>query len=359
VKILLVTEFFPRSKKLKFTGGVEVRTYYLAKALKKNHHLKVISRSTSHVPASLKSIFSRATFSIQAVIQGLKFNPDLVEGSNFVSYLPSFFIAKIKQVPAIAWYPDVFMKTWQQHFGALGKIGELVEKLTLLLPWDHFIALSQQTKQKLLDQNIPTNRVTVIYPGINTDEISKIKSPKYKQPTICCISRLVSYKRVADLIQALAICKKTLPDLSLLIIGTGPQEKKLRCLATDLNLNQSIIWKQNLSRQELLKSLKASHLHALPSIVEGFGLVTLEALASSIPYVNANTPINKEITHNSLGGLLFKPKDPRDLSQKIIKLLTNTKLRTTKKTEAKKLLQNYSWQKSATQTLNVYNKMLR
>ncbi len=358
MRILFVTEFFPKDKNLQFTGGVEVRTYYLIKELRQHHQVDIISRSPKVIAATTSSLFARFLFIFQAIIKGIFISADIVEGSNFVTYLPAFLIAKLKGIPAIAWYPDVFIGTWQQKFGSVGVIGEIAERFSIKLPWDKIIALSKQTKTKLIQAGVDPRKIIVVYAGINQIEFSLIKIPKYHKPTICCISRLVSYKRVNDLIYALKLIRSHLSQTQLIIIGTGPEEKKLKQLAQKINLAPSIIWMNHLSRVDLIKELKKSHLFCLPSITEGFGLVTLEALAASVPYVNANIAINREITHGGKGGLLFIPQSPQDLAKKIISLLSNKKLYQQKISEAKQLCQNYSWQKSAHRTLAIYQHSL-
>ena len=358
MKILLITEFFPQDKKLQFTGGVEARTYHLARKLKKHHSVKVISRSSTAVPASFTSLFSRLTFVFKAIVKGLQSNPDLVEGSNFVSYLPAFAVAKSKHVPAVAWYPDVFIGTWKEKFGVLGLVGEWVERLSLKLPWDHFIALSYQTQRKLVKAGIDKKKITVVHAGVDQTETQKIKVNKRKDPTICCISRLVSYKRVSDLIKAFAVVKISLPQTQLMVIGTGPEEKNLRKLAKRLHVNSSVIWKKNLSRSQLLRALKSSHLFCLPSIAEGFGLVTLEAMAAGIPYVNADIGTNREITHRGTGGLLFKPKNFQDLAKKLVRFMQDKELYAQKVAAGKELVKHYSWQKSAGKTEAIYQSVV-
>lgn len=334
MKILLVTEFFPQNSQLKFTGGVEVRTYYLYKELSQQHQVTIISRSHKKISASILSLSNRFLYLLKVLVTGLRSNAQLVEASNFVTYLPAFIVGTIKGIPKIAWYPDVFIDSWVKRFGLVGWLGELAERLTLRLPWDHIIALSHQTKDKLINAGVTASKITVVYAGVNPTEF-KISVKKFSHPTICCISRKVSYKRIEDLQAAFKIIQQTIPQANLLIF-TGQTPRK-----------------------ELIQQLKASHVFCLPSIVEGFGLVTLEAIAAGIPFVNADIPINREITQNGKGGLLFRPKNSRDLAQKILKLLTDKTLYRAKILEGQLLLKNYSWEKSAQETEKVYQQVLK
>ena len=360
MKILLVTEFFPKDRSLRFTGGVEARTYYLYSQLKKKHQVQVISRATRHaIPVNFLSVFSRLSYIFKATFQGLKNDPDIVEGSNFVSYIPAYIIARLKRVPAVAWYPDVFKGTWVNKFGITGLFGEVIESISLKLNWDHFIALSEQTKKKLITHGINPKKISVVYASIDQKQIKKIKVKKYTHPTICCISRLVEYKQVNDLITAFALLSHKISNIKLIVVGRGPEKENLKKLAKKLNVASNISWYQNLTRTQVLTFLKRSHIFCHPSVVEGFGLVTLEALVAQAPYVNADIPITREITNNGHGGLLFTPRNPQDLSDRLFKLLTNKTTYRQKLLQGKALAKKYNLYQSANQPLQVYKTVLR
>ena len=131
-------------------------------------------------------------------------------------------------------------------------------------------------------------------------------------------------------------------------------ENELKKLTTKLQLSDKISFQKNLPRSKLIKTLSRSHLFCLPSTVEGFGLVTIEAMAAGLPTVLSNIPINQEITKKGQGALFFKPNQPGDLAKKITKLKNNPNLYQTKKLEAQKLVNHYSWKKIYQQTKKVY-----
>jgi len=357
MKLLFVTEFFPRDK-TKFTGGVEARIFYLTKHL--TFPYQVISRPKTHVSVSFLSIFPRLYFQVHAIWQSYHLKPDLVEGSNFNSYLPAFLIARLKKVPSVAWYADIYQKDWFKLFPfPTALAGFLLEWVSLRLPWDGIIAMSQTTKAKLTRAGIPQDKITVIYGGADNKTIKNIKVAKFANPTIITLARLVTYKRIQDLIDALPLILPTIPNLKLIIIGDGPFRPSLENQVAKLNLNSHVSFKGALSHSQAWSLLKRSHLFCLPSVVEGFGLVTIEAMASGVPYVNSDIPPTREITQNGQGGLLFKPKNPQDLATKAIKLLTNKPLYQTKASQGLKLSQNYSWETITKQSEEYYSQVVK
>lgn len=372
MKILLITEFFPNSSKLDFTGGVEARTYYLAKNLSVSDKVLVICRKTkdlqkfkkignifiypcgfssSHIEANFLSVFERFFFILVAFFKGLKLDFDLVEGSNFVSFLPAYFLGLAKKKPAVVWYADVFKGRWLRLFGITGFFGEIIERISLKLAWRKIIALSQATKSKLVKEGIDEKKIEVVYGGVDMKEF---RIQKKKKKNIICISRLVKYKRVEDLIKAFSQLTGKYPGLTLTIVGQGPEEKQLKELVKQKKLNKKVSFLKNIARDELVKILKQSYILCLASVVEGFGLVTIEAAACGVPYIVADIEVNKEITRKGQGGLFFKKTNIVDLKEKIELLLKDKKLYQEKQKQGLSLVKQYDWKKIAQETRKVY-----
>lgn len=374
--ILLVTEFFPSSPDLIFTGGVEVRTFYTAQALAKKEKVIVLCRKTKklrkkkklgnlliypcglpafNIEASFLSVFERAIFILAAILRGLTLRFDLVEGSNFVTYLPAYFLGFLKKRPVVACYHDVFKKEWIKNFSFLpGFFGSVLESIGLKLPWTKIVAVSKMTREKLKEEGIKEEKIKVIYGGVEFEKLKNLKSKKFERKNIICISRLVKYKRVRDLVIAFSQLVKQNFDLSLLIIGQGPEERELKILVKEKGLSQKVKFLKNLERDKLLKLLKKSYLFCLPSVIEGFGLSTIEAAACQTPYVISDIKVNKEVTHNGKGGFLFKKKDVIDLKEKLKILLEDKDLYQEKQKQGLLLARTYDWSKIAKETRKVY-----
>jgi glycosyltransferase involved in cell wall biosynthesis len=376
MKLLFVTEFFPADKNLIFTGGVEAYNYFLIQELSRKNQVTVICRNVPNIserrkdnfkivragfPADridtgLTTIFGRLIFMLDCIRIGLNQEFDIVQGNNFVTYLPAFIIGWLKRKPKLAWYPDVFIGRWIRLTGfGSGLVGEITERISLKLSWEKFIALSLSTKEKLIKRGVKENNIVTIYGGVNSDFFRGVKEKKDKKFKICCISRLVSYKNIDVLIKAVKVIKEKNIDFNLIIIGDGPERNNLFNLIRKLNLENQIKIKSNLSRLSLAKQLKSSKIFCLPSSEEGFGLVILEALAAGIPYIVSDIPVLREITQNGKGGLFFKEKKPKELAKMILRLAKNKKLRNHLSNEGRILLNSYSWESIAQQFQDVYS----
>jgi len=379
MKIGIVTEYFPRSKNCEVRGGIETRCFYVAKELAQKHDVTVICSREPGAPreqtfnrikvircgspkehSHLGNIRERLSFMSQSYKMGSELDLDLIEGQDFVSYLPAYYIAKKKHIPSIAWYNDVWVGKWIRNTGIQGIMGEMLERFILSRNWTYFIANSEFTQNNLLNYGVEKDKLKLIYCGVDVKKCTTIEVEKEKRPTICCVSRLVKYKKIDVLIRALSQVKKEIPDIQCNIIGTGPEFEKLEELVKELNLEDNVNFLGFIrSHGDVLKVIKKSHIFCLPSIVEGFGIVVIEAMACSTPYVCSRIPPLKEITDDGRGGLLFEKEDSRDLAQKLLLLLKNKELYDKCVREGLKLAPRYDWQGIARDTESFYKSCLK
>ncbi len=380
MKILLISEYFPRGKSLIFSGGVESRTFYLAKNLAKNHDVHVLTsklvgtkskekifgftihrlgKKRSYYPnAHVASIFSLVSFTSDAIKFGSNLKPDIVDGGNFICHLIAKRISQKNKIPSIFWYPDVFIGQWFKTSGLIsGFSGWILEKYNLLIRADCFISISNQTTNKLIKNGVNPKIIKTIPCGVDFREF-KSKAIREKPPVIICINRLVPYKNTEDIIWAYALLKKNNVKSTLKIVGTGQEETKLKNIVKMLKLKKNVHFSKNHPRKNLLKLLISSSILCSASEIEGFGINVIEAAASGVPYVLSNLKIYKEITKNGLGGMLFKTNDIKDLASKLTNLMQDTSVYNKKKKEALELAKHYDWQKISQDTEKVYQSLL-
>ncbi len=378
MKILFVTEFFPYSNELIFSGGVEAYNFYLISELSKKHQISVICRNQGsgnlkprfnfkiirighksiRIDTDISTLPYRLSFFIQALRLGLREDFDIVQGNNFVTYPIAFLLGVLKKRPAIAWYPDVFIGKWIKLTGLLpGVIGEIVERISLVLPWAHVIALSGETKYKLLRLGIDDKNISLIYAGIDLVFFKKIKIRKNKILTLCCVSRLVRYKRIDLLIKAASVLKIKGYKFKVYIVGNGPEKNNLINLREELGLESFVVFESDLSRIELGKRIKSSHLFCHLSEAEGFGMVLLEAAACGVPIVASNLRILREITQNGKGTIFFEPGNYNNLAKKIEQIIKNKKFRQELSKDVFNLAAAYSWTKITKDFETIYFKL--
>lgn len=372
MKILLISEFFPSTAFGDYTGGVEARSFTVAKYLSARHEVIVITSFEKNKPQRQKiqnitiyrvgfsrrysrtqNIVHRISFMISAVIHGLAMDFDLVEGSSFFAFIPAFILANLKKRKKTLFIADTIKiyanDTGKFYFQAL----IFLEKFILSRRWDGIICISLQVKEKLQSFDIKTNNIKIIYCGAPIEIIRKIKVQKERSPSISCIARLVTYKRVKDLILAVSILKKIFPTIHCTIVGQGEEQKYLINLTRQKKLQKSITFCGFVQKhRKVLRIIKQSDIFCLPSVVEGFGIVTVEAMAAGVPPVLADVPVNREITKGQ--AQFFKPEDPEDLAQKIAALLSDKRKYQKVKKNCQKIAKVYDWKVIVKQTESYY-----
>jgi glycosyltransferase involved in cell wall biosynthesis len=136
------------------------------------------------------------------------------------------------------------------------------------------------------------------------------------------VRRLVPRMGLQNLISAMPRVLRQSPTTLLLIGGRGPERRSLEYLARSLNLGDAVRFLDFIPECKLPKYYQAADLFVLPSIeLEGFGLVTLEALSSGLPVVGTPTGATPEILMQLEPRLLAKGVDPRALGDAIVSAL--------------------------------------
>lgn len=373
MNILYLTEYFPENpEKTELTGGTEARCFYLAKELAKKHNITILTTTQKNprtqnfknirIIRPIKLPYAHTDHILKRLLNMHKMykagkkiikNIDIIDAHNFVSYIPATMLAKKYKKKSFAQYHEVWLNNWIKNTGtSLGIIGEIGERIALKLQKNtKLITVSNFTKSKLKNKHTKT-----IHNGIELNKYKKIKGEKFTNPTICRAGRLTPLKRTQDLILATKIIKNKIPNIRIKIIGDGKEKQKLIKLTKKLKLEKNIEFLGFLKdHNEVLKIIKKSHIFCLPSILEGFGIVTVEALALNTPYISSDIPPTREITQGK-GGLLYQPKNYKELANKTISLLTNKTLYKQKQKETEQLAKKYDWKDLAKQLEEEYIK---
>lgn len=157
-------------------------------------------------------------------------------------------------------------------------------------------------QQEQLVKRLPTiKHKTFVSPiKVETDTFKATPSHKQRRKKLLMIGRLSAEKNQILGIQAFKQLLSEFPDLTLTLIGTGPEEANLKCMVKQLKLQQSIIFLGNATKEAVAKQLKQTDVLLLPSLYEGYGLVIIEAMAAGIPIV-ATKAGSTLIKHNQTG----------------------------------------------------------
>jgi glycosyltransferase involved in cell wall biosynthesis len=144
-------------------------------------------------------------------------------------------------------------------------------------------------------------------------------------PRILCVAHLYPRKGVDTLLRAFA---RVTADAVLRVVGNGPESGRLVQLARDLGITSRVHFLGHLPFSDLSAEYRNAGIFALPTEQEGFGIVFLEAMASSLPIIATRAAAVPEVVTHGVTALLVDPGDETALAQAIENLLDDSDLRT-------------------------------
>tara|TARA_Y100000310_G_scaffold345466_1_gene465302 strand:+ start:11797 stop:12999 length:1203 start_codon:yes stop_codon:yes gene_type:complete len=171
-----------------------------------------------------------------------------------------------------------------------------------------------------------------------------------KKEFILTVGRLAEKKGIKYLVMSMEHVIKKMPESKLIIVGYGPEKESLEKLTKELKLEKNIAFAERVESENLPKFYATADLFVGPSIVtksgdtEGLGVVFLEALASGTCVIGGNVGGIPDIINHNETGILVRQKDSKQLTNAIIKLLSNKKQRKNLARNGLKHIEKiYSW----------------
>lgn len=230
---------------------------------------------------------------------------------------------------------------------------------------NRIIAVSNATAEFCRGLGVYDRKIKVIMNGVDPSKFNPADGSCMRtrldlgaEPLVVTAIRLVKRKGAEHLVTAFSKVLQRVPDAKLVIAGGGPEAANLHALMKKLGIENSTFMLGTLSREQVIKLIAAADIFVLPSLMESFGLVLLEAMAAGVPIVCTRAGGVPEIVENEINGLMVPPADADALADAILRVLDDREL-------AKKLRVNglrvarekFSWEKTARETLTLYETM--
>jgi len=239
-----------------------------------------------------RSLWQPLYFSIRLIGPLLREKCDIIDCQQFpyFSCITTGFVAKIRKIPLTITWIEVWGDYWYEYLGIPGFLGKIIERFVARFSCPT-IAVSTFTAHRFrTTYHTPVHAIIPI--GIDIGKISEI-SPSPEQSDIIFVGRLIKEKNPDLLVHAVALVLPEYPELRVLLIGHGPEEKKIQDMIRQKGLENVVrlhgFYKNH---DDLMAALKSSKIFVLPSTREGFGISALEALACGLPVVTIDHPAN-------------------------------------------------------------------
>jgi glycosyltransferase involved in cell wall biosynthesis len=173
----------------------------------------------------------------------------------------------------------------------------------------HALIANSQYEADLLSANfcLPKEDITVLYPGIDVEDILAAVPYPTGSPVILTGGRLEDYKQVDLAIAALRLLP---PATRLTVMGDGPSLPRLQRTATTLGVADRVTFLGRLDTQSVRRWQRTASVYVSLSRHEAFGLTLLESLAAGARVVATDIPASREISNLVPARTHFLPVTP-------------------------------------------------
>ena len=227
---------------------------------------------------------------------------------------------------------------------------------------DRIITVGSPLKDKVACF-ISGDKVAVVNNGVNLSKIFKGKSilrSKYDgKKIILSVGSLIERKAHRYVLKALKELINDIPNVVYLIIGDGPEKKRLQKCVKALKLDQYVEFVGVLPHKNVMEYMSICDIFVLSSWDEGFGVVYVEAMAHGKPVIGCNGEGIEDVVTNSETGVLVKAKDVKELKAAMLKLLKDEKYAQKLGEKGRNLvIKNFTWKINAKKNIRIYEEVL-
>jgi glycosyltransferase involved in cell wall biosynthesis len=307
------------------------------------------------LPVSITNILTRYPNPFLSYLETFLDAPDIVHGLDHVVFpcRNSLKVMTIHDVTFIK-YPEFVTSIVKSY----------TRRIQQCLKWtDLVITNSESTKRDIIE-----------YLGVKEDLIhvtplaSRYSSLDYSSPIadsssadkpyFLFVSTLEPRKNLLNLLSAFNYLKETYRlDHDLILIGKKgwryePIFEKIKASP----FRESIHHLDYLSDELITRYYQKADAFVYPSIYEGFGLPVLEAMTCGCPVVTSNTSSLPEVAGEA--AILVNPHDPVEIAEGMLKLISDSPLRQNLIANGKQQARQFSWEKTARETLTAYRSLL-
>ena len=217
--------------------------------------------------------------------------------------------------------------------------------------------------------HVPADRMDVIYHGVDPTQYYRVTDlaeqqrlkEKYKLPEryLLFVGAMVANKNLVRLLEVLAELRKdsAMDDVGMVIVGgsawnSAPLQDKVR----SLGLTKAVTFTGFVPAEDIPGLYTLATTYAFPSLVEGFGLPVLEAFACGTPVLTSNVTAMAEVAGEA--AITIDPLSHTEMADGLRRLLTDEALRTDLSAKGLARAADFTWERTARQTLAAYEKAL-
>lgn len=230
-----------------------------------------------------------------------------------------------------------------------------LRKLTTIICNSHY------TKKVLAEQyGLPAERLRVSYMSIDLERyVFRPRRLEDGDPCVLFIGGNVQRKGLPTLIRAAPQVLKVFPRTRFVVVGDNQNMAAMMALCSQYGVGDSFHFTGWRSHDQIQEDYQKASVFVMPSLIEAFGIVFLEAMASGVPVIGGDVGGTKELIQDGVNGLLVPPRDHQTLAQKILYLFQNEQERQQLIRKGRETVRRYGAETMLRETYTLYGSLLR
>jgi cellulose synthase/poly-beta-1,6-N-acetylglucosamine synthase-like glycosyltransferase/glycosyltransferase involved in cell wall biosynthesis len=213
------------------------------------------------------------------------------------------------------------------------------------------LTVSPSSKADILGRRMTKKEPIIIYNGVDLEKMKP--GVKAKNPTVLYLGRLKDYKSVPVLLKAARNIINEIPTTKFVIAGDGPEKKKLLKLTKKLDLEKHVSFVGRVTEEEKIALYQKAWVFVNPSLMEGWGITSIEANACGTPVVASNVAGLRDSVKNPHSGILVPYGNYNDFSKAITKILKNRHERNRMEKDSTQWAKKFTWETSSKKLLSL------
>ena len=276
---------------------------------------------------------------------------DVVHAQAFQSVLPGVVAKRAGGIPLVStWHTSHFLKRATSPFWA-----PIFQRL---LTWsDYNLAASAEIAQ-VAEGLAPNVSVEPLTNGVETDIFRRVEPslPPATGRRIIVPRRLFEKNGVEFFLKAMPLIIEQM-DVEAVIVGDGPERKKLEALAANLELGERVQFLGARRHDEMPGLLSSAELAVFPSLMEATSVAALESMACELPVAASDVGGLPEIVDHEVGAL-FEAGNPTALAATVTALLERDDLRALGAAARSRVVERWSNARLVDRHLEVYESLV-